>query len=258
MEEVVALGGDRLLEVGARHLDREQGQVVVGVDLDVQLGAARQLGVWSRLRQGAAQLAQRQRLADDLVVALGRVDPPLVAVVELGVEERRRLPPPRRPGGGVVGDRGRDPAEQEAGLVRAQLDVGPLAVGMGGGRLAEHPRQALFPCPIHQEALGPREEVLAARGRQRHRLAGVRDRVAGRRQAHPHVAEQLAAGRLGDAGDVPAVGQPGRYLRRVVNPADVIRGPVSCFDRLGEDATLVRPEESEVHIHLFPIATTPA
>ena len=74
----------------------------------------------------------------------------------------------------------------------AELDVGPLAVGVGGGRLAEHPGQPLALRPVHQEALGPGEDVLAAGDRHRHRLAAVGDRVAGRRQAHPLVAEQLA------------------------------------------------------------------
>jgi len=258
VEEVVALGGDRRLQVGARHLDGQQGEVVVPVDLHVKLGPALELGSPRRLRQRAPQLAQRQRLADYLVMALGCVYPPLVAVVQLRVEEGRRLPAPRRSPGGVVGDRSGDPAEQEPGLVRPQLDVGPLAVGVGGGRLAEHAGQPLSPRPVHQEALGPREEVLAAGGRHRHRLARVGDRVSRRSQAHPLVAEQLALGRLGDAGDVPAVGQTGRNLRPVIYPADVVRGPVSCFYRLGEDATLVRPEEPERHIHLSIFATTPA
>ncbi len=58
VEEVVALGPDRLLQVGARSPHRDQGQVVVLVDLDLQLGPALQLGFGPRLRQGSAQLAQ--------------------------------------------------------------------------------------------------------------------------------------------------------------------------------------------------------
>ena len=123
MEEVVALGRDDGLQVGAGVVDGDQGQVVVVVDLDVQLGALGQLGVGRRLGERAAQLAQLQRLADDLAVALWGVDLALVAVVELRVEERRRLAPRAPLGRRVVGDRGRDPAEQEAGLVGAQLEL---------------------------------------------------------------------------------------------------------------------------------------
>ena len=172
MEEVVALGADRLLQVGAGHRDRDQGQVVV-------VGRPRPgARCGSPARRPGGGIASVPRSSHSASVwptiswwRCGRVDAALVAVVELGVEERRRLAPPRRPGGGVVGDRGRDPAEQEAGLVRAQLDVRPLAVGVGGGRLAEHPGQPPLARPVHQEALGAGEEVLAARGRQRHRLA---------------------------------------------------------------------------------------
>ena len=57
----------------------------------MELGALRQLGLGRRLGERAAQLAQLQRLADDLVVALRGVDGALVAVVELRVEEGRRL-----------------------------------------------------------------------------------------------------------------------------------------------------------------------
>ena len=221
---------------------------MVLVDLDVQLGPAPQFSFGPGLRQGPAQLAQRQRLADDLVVALRRVDAAVVAVVEPGVEERGRLPPPRRSGGGVVADRGRDPAEQEAGLVRSQLDVGPLAVGVGGGRLAEHPGQPPLSRPAHQEALGAGEEVLATGGRHRHRLPRVPDRVP-HRQAHPHVAEQLPGGRLGHAGDIGSVGQPRRHLIAVVDPAHVVAVPVGGLDRLAEHARLLGPQESEVRIH---------
>jgi hypothetical protein len=37
VEEVVALGAERLLEVRSRGVDGDPGQVVVGVDLDVEL-----------------------------------------------------------------------------------------------------------------------------------------------------------------------------------------------------------------------------
>ena len=39
VEEVVALGGDDGLQVGTRRPDGDQGEVVVAVDLDVELGA---------------------------------------------------------------------------------------------------------------------------------------------------------------------------------------------------------------------------
>ena len=54
---------------------------MVGVDLDVQLVLARQLELGRRLGERAAQLAERRASADDLAVALGRVDGTLVAVV---------------------------------------------------------------------------------------------------------------------------------------------------------------------------------
>ena len=57
VEEVVAPGGDRLREVGARLADGDQRQVVVLLDLDVQVGARSQLEVGRRLGEGAAQLA---------------------------------------------------------------------------------------------------------------------------------------------------------------------------------------------------------
>jgi hypothetical protein len=158
----------------------------------------RQREVRGWLGQRPPQPAELDRAGDDLEMALWRVDRPLVPVVQLCVEERRRLAALRALGG-VVGDRGGDPAQQEAGLVRAQVDVGALAVGVGGGRLAEHPRQPLIPRPIHEEALGPREHVLAASGGHRYRLARVGDGVPGGRQAHALVAEQLSLGGLGDA-----------------------------------------------------------
>ena len=77
-------------------MDGDQRQVVVGVDLDVQLGALGQLAVRRRVGELAAQLAELERLADDLAVALGRVDRALVAVVQLHVEQRRRLAAARR------------------------------------------------------------------------------------------------------------------------------------------------------------------
>ena len=89
MEEVVALGGDGGLEVGARHAHGDQCQVVVLVDSHVELRSLLERSCRRRLRQRAAQLAELQRLADDLAVALGCVDRALVPVVELGVEEGR-------------------------------------------------------------------------------------------------------------------------------------------------------------------------
>ena len=76
--------------------------------------------------------------------------------------------------------------------MRAELDVRLLAVGVGGGRLAVHPREPVLRAPVHQHLLGAREEVLAPRRLQRHRLPGVGDRVARGGQAHTLVAEQLA------------------------------------------------------------------
>ena len=113
VEEVVALGGDRGLEVGAGDVDGDQRQVVVGVDLDVQLGPLGQLALGRRLGERAAQLAQLQRLADDLAVALGRVDRALVAVVQLGVEERRRLAPaPPAPAASLETEAGIQPSRK--------------------------------------------------------------------------------------------------------------------------------------------------
>jgi hypothetical protein len=50
VKEVVTLGGDRLLEVGAGSVHGEERQVVILVDLAVQLGSLRQLA--SRRRVG--------------------------------------------------------------------------------------------------------------------------------------------------------------------------------------------------------------
>ena len=52
VEEVVALGGDRLLEVGARLADGDQRQVVVLLDLDMQIGSGRQLELRPAARRG--------------------------------------------------------------------------------------------------------------------------------------------------------------------------------------------------------------
>jgi hypothetical protein len=231
---------------------------VVAVDIDLQLGALDQVRTRRHLGQLAAQLTQLQGAADDLAVALRGVDLPLMAVVELRVEEGRRLPRSVLRCGRVVGDRGRDPTEQEAGLVGAELEVGALAVGVGGGRLAEHASQASPLGPVHQEALGAGEEVLSTRRRQRHRLAGMGDGVSGRRQTHPLMAKQLPGDGLGDARDVAAVGQPGGHLGCVVDPPNVVGLPVGRFDCPGQHATLVRPQEPEVHVHQDIFATTPA
>ncbi len=102
MEEVVSLRRDHCLQVGARNVHGDQGQVVVFVDRDVQLTALCQLGIGGRLGKRSPQLAQLDGLPDDLAVALGDEDRSLVAVVELGVEERRRLPSAAAPCGGIV------------------------------------------------------------------------------------------------------------------------------------------------------------
>ena len=196
----------------------------------------------------SAQVAELERAADDLAMSLRGEDPALVAVVQLCVEERRRLP--RRTGarGGVVGDRGRDPTQQEAGLAGAELDVRALAVGMGGGRLAEDARHPFLARVIHQVALGAGEQVLPARRRHRHRLAAVADRVVGLAEAHPLVAEQLAAGGLGDAGDIG----PGRQARAdligVVDPGQVVAVAVGNPDRLAQAPALVRLQEPELRV----------
>jgi hypothetical protein len=72
------------------------------------------------------------------------------------------------------------------------------------------------------------------------------------------VAEEVAPLRFGDAGDVAPSGKAGANLLVVIDPANVIGAPVSCLYRLGEDATLIRPEEPKRHIHLATFATTPA
>ena len=69
VEEVVALGAQHLAEVGAGDGDGDQREVVVLVDLDVELGALGQLEAGRRRGQRAAQLAEVERLADDLAVA---------------------------------------------------------------------------------------------------------------------------------------------------------------------------------------------
>src|SRR5262249_40879720 len=97
---------------------------------------------------------------------------------------------------------------------------------------------------------GAGEEVLAAGRLQGHRLARVGDRVARRGEAHALVTEQLAARRLRHAGHVAALGEAGADLPRVVHPSHVIGRPVSCFYRLGPDATLFRAEKAKSDIHL--------
>ena len=99
---MVSLRRDHRLQIGARDVDRDQGQVVVLVDRDVELAALCQLRVGSGLCQRSPQFAQIDGLPDDLAVALGNEDRPLVSVVELGVEERRRLAPAPPPSGGII------------------------------------------------------------------------------------------------------------------------------------------------------------
>jgi hypothetical protein len=238
MEEVVALGADRLLEVGARDEDGDQRQVVVAVDLHVQLAARRRLAIRRRLGQLPAQSAQLDRLGDDLMVPRRGVDAAAPAVVQLQVKERRRLAPAPSLGG-VVADRLRDPAEEEAGLVGAELDVRLLAVGVSGRGLAVHPGQSALSGPLHQPALGAGEEVLPAGGRQRHRLPGVGDRVIRCPEAHPDVAKQLACRAFGDAGDVGAGSDPPFYLQWVVHPPYVITLTICRLDRARKHGTLV-------------------
>ena len=237
---------DRLLEVGAGHVDREQRQVVVGVDLDVQLGPLGQLEARPAARPGcrAARRARgsgrrsrggargRRRGARGRRSAWCRRAPPTGAAA---ARPRRRRWRPRR-GSSRAGSRSRGrPARC-------------WPAGCRGGRRSPRctSRPARAPGPVHQEALGAGEEVLAAGRRQRHRLPRVGDRVVRRGQAHPLVAEQFALGRLGHAGDVAAVGEPGRDLHRVVDPADVVGLPVSCFYRLGQDATLSGPRNLKI------------
>src|SRR4051794_32362121 len=105
------LGGGRLLRGGAGGVHGQQRQVVVLVGLAVGVGFLRQLAPRQRVGELAPQLAQLDRPCDDLPVPLGRVDLALVPVVQLQVEQRRRLPA-AAPCRGVVGDRGRYPAEQ--------------------------------------------------------------------------------------------------------------------------------------------------
>ena len=179
------------------------------------------------------------------MVALRRVDLAFVAVAQLGVEEGGGLAARAVVGGGVVVDARRDPAEQEAGLVRPEVEVGALAVGVGGGRLAEHAGHAAPGRPFHQVPLRAGEEVLAARHRHRHRLARVPDRVARRAEAHPLVAEQLALGRLGHPGDVRSRLQPRLDFGHVIDPAHVVALPVGDPDRLAEQRPLARLQVPE-------------
>ena len=182
------------------------------------------------------------------MVALGRIDRPLVAVVQLCVEERRRLrgrprpPRPRRSRPTQVSSRAGSRS------LASQLDVGPLAVGMGGGRLAVHACHAALARPVHEEALGTREEVLAARRGQRHGLPRVADQ-------HPPAARGSSPrGR----GALPPGSRP-RTRRRsrrpaapdlclVVDPPNVIRLPVRGPDRLAQDRRLIGLEQPEPHI----------
>ena len=110
---MVALGPDHGVEVGARYVDGEQREVVVAVHLDVELGPLRQIAFCGRIGEAATQLAQLQGLADDFVVTLRRVHLALVPVVQLQVEERRRLPPPRfSPAASLATDAGIQPSRK--------------------------------------------------------------------------------------------------------------------------------------------------
>ena len=245
VEEAAPPGAHDLLQVGTGHRDRDQGEVVVVVDLDLELRPLGQRAVGRRIGERAAQCAQLQRPADDVVMPRGCVDRSVVPVVELGVEERRRLAPPGRTGCRVVGDRGRDPAEQEPGLLRPDGQVRPLAVRVRSGHLGVHPGETPVARPVHEEPLGAGEQVLPARRGQRDRLARVPDRVARRSRAHPHVAQQLPGRRLRDHRDVAAVGEPGTHLVRVVDPPHVVGRAVRGDDRRRQHRALVRTEPPE-------------
>jgi hypothetical protein len=58
VEEVVALRRDRLVQVGARPVDGDQGEVVVRLDLDVELGPVRDRRARRRIGERPAQLAE--------------------------------------------------------------------------------------------------------------------------------------------------------------------------------------------------------
>ena len=74
-----------------------------------------------------------------------------------------------------------------------------------------------------------------------------------------HFNRQFARQGLRHTGHVAARGEPGTNLRRVIDPPDVVRRPVSCLYRLGQDATLFRAEKAKSDIHLAPIiGPTPA
>ena len=133
----------------------------------------------------------------------------------------------------------------------AELDVRLLAVGVGGGRLAVHARRARAPAPqsistrlVRVKRCWPRAASSVTACPEWATASPAAARLM------PSWQSSSPAGSLGHAGHVAPVGEPGADLQRVVDPSDVVRRPVSCFYRLGQDATLFRAEKAKSDIHL--------
>ena len=87
VEEVVALGARTASSRSAPGTLTVSSARLWSASTSVcMLGALGELEIGRGVGEGAAQLAEREGLADDLVVALGRVDAAVVAVVQLRVE----------------------------------------------------------------------------------------------------------------------------------------------------------------------------
>ena len=122
---------------------------MVGAVVDVQVAARSGRRVGGRVGDRAAQAGALEDALDHRPVTCRRVDGTLVAVVGLQVEEHDRLAVRVGVDRGVL-HRRRDVAEQETGLDRAERDVGALAVGVRGGRLAVEPEEPVVARPVRR------------------------------------------------------------------------------------------------------------
>jgi hypothetical protein len=132
-------------------------------------------------------------------MAIGSEHGTIVPVVRLEIEERRRLPAVAPGTRRIVRHARRDPPEQEPGFVSAQVDVGPLAGRVSGGRLAEDPEHALTTSPSGKVRLDCREQVVAARSWKSDGLPGLAHDSLGSRPAQGGMTQHRSIRRFGNA-----------------------------------------------------------
>ena len=156
------LGVDPGRQVVAGPADDQDRDVVTGIALDLELRGRRKIGAVWHLGQLGPGATDVDRVLHDVTMAVRRIEHPLLARSHTEKEEGSRLTSPARRRRGVVVDRVGDEPEHESGLMAAQIEQRPLAVGMGGRRFAVHADEPELRRPVDEVPLDRGEDVAPA------------------------------------------------------------------------------------------------